>query len=352
MQKPERSTYTSLDFVQWQEAGSLVLTPKFQRRGVWKTPARSHLIDTLIRGMPVPPIYLRVAQSADRKKIIREVIDGQQRISAILDFIAGKFALSKNLGVAYGGRYFDDLTSSFQDAIRQYSFTCELFSSISDSEVLEVFSRLNTYSVPLTAQELRNGRFFGPFKRSAYALGTDHLEFWRRNRIFTELNIARMAEAELVSELIVMQLDGFQDKKKSLDAFYEKFDEKYPSRAENEKRFRAVIDAISSHFEDILPRSEFRRTPLFYTLFSVIYHRMHGVPKEKIRSPKKLRIPSTDLQKLGDAMLTLSEKLTMARNDEEIPSTFVRFVNACLSQTDNIRPRQIRFEELYKRAFK
>src|SRR2546428_514680 len=88
--KPDRSTYTPLDFSSWREAEGLSLTPKFQRRGVWTTPARSFLIDTLIRGLPVPPIYLRTTQSADRKRIVREVVDGQQRISAVLDFIDGK----------------------------------------------------------------------------------------------------------------------------------------------------------------------------------------------------------------------------------------------------------------------
>ena len=52
-------------------------------------------------------------------------------------------------------------------------------------EVLEVFARLNTYSVALNKQELRNGRFFGLFKQSMYQLAYEHLEFWRRQRIRT-----------------------------------------------------------------------------------------------------------------------------------------------------------------------
>src|SRR5688572_30789665 len=83
MQKPERSSYSPLDFLEWRESGALVLTPKFQRRGVWKNPAKSYLIDTILRGMPVPPIFLRTGQSSDKKKMVREVIDGQQRIAAI-----------------------------------------------------------------------------------------------------------------------------------------------------------------------------------------------------------------------------------------------------------------------------
>ena len=51
---------------------------------------KSYLIDTLLKQMPVPPIFLRIAQTDNKKRIVREVIDGQQRISCVLDFIPGQ----------------------------------------------------------------------------------------------------------------------------------------------------------------------------------------------------------------------------------------------------------------------
>jgi hypothetical protein len=351
MQKPERSSYTPLDFLDWQESGTLVLTPKFQRRSVWQTPARSYLIDTLIRGMPVPPIFLRVMQSEDKKRTVREVIDGQQRVAAVLDYLKGKYALSSNLGTPYAKKYFDELIPEYQDSIRGYAFMCEVFSGVGDSEVLQIFSRLNTYSVPLNAQELRNGRFFGPFKQTAYSLATEHLEFWRRDRIFTEQSIARMNEVELVSELMILELDGLQDKKKSIDAFYESYDEQFTERRRVEERFRSVIDSITEALKETLPISEFRRVPIFYSLFAAVFHRMYGMPKEDLPTGRAARLLKSEMEKLQDTVLTLSEKLAQARQEEEIPQAYERFVNACLRQTDNIRPRQIRFNEVYRRAF-
>lgn len=127
MNKPERSNYTSLDFVEWDDTKVLVLTPKFQRRGVWTDAARSLLIDTLIQGMPIPPIYLRVRQSDDKKRIVREVVDGQQRVASILKFVRGDLKLSRSLNKEWAGRRFSDLNAKFQDQIRQYSFNCEVF---------------------------------------------------------------------------------------------------------------------------------------------------------------------------------------------------------------------------------
>ena len=109
MEKPDRSTYTPNDFLSWRETQSIELTPKFQRRGVWKPAARSFFVDTLLRQMPIPPIYLRVVQSAERNRIVRQVVDGQQRVSAVLSFIDGEYRLSRTLSASWAGKTFEAL---------------------------------------------------------------------------------------------------------------------------------------------------------------------------------------------------------------------------------------------------
>ena len=84
-----KSEYTPLDFSTWNDSELLVVTPKFQRRSVWSPAAKSYFIETIVKGFPSPPIYLRFRQSDDESKPIREVVDGQQRIRAVLEFMAG-----------------------------------------------------------------------------------------------------------------------------------------------------------------------------------------------------------------------------------------------------------------------
>lgn len=350
MEKSERSSYTALDFMAWSETQAMVLAPKFQRRGVWSTPARSYFIDSLIRGMPVPPLYLRVKQSEDRTRIIREVVDGQQRIAAVLDFINGKYSLSRSLGPEYGGKRFEDLEVTHQDSIREFSFICEILHGVSDAEVLEIFARLNTYSVQLNRQELRNGTYFGQFKQSAYSLAHEHLEFWRRHKLFTERGVARMSEVELTSELITAQIDGLQDKKKSIDRFYAKYDEEFKLRSQNEVRFRKTIDAINDSIGDVLKESAFNRPPLFYSLYCAVFHRVFGLPNQSITTPKK-RLTADERHNLKMGVLQLSEKLGDARRHEPVPEKYSPFVAACLRQTDNLRPRQTRLQFIYSQAF-
>jgi hypothetical protein len=350
MAKTERSNYTTLDFGGWQEGNALVLTPKFQRRGVWSAGARSFLIDTLIRGMPVPPIFLRVRQSEDNKKIVREVVDGQQRLSAVLTYINDEFKLSKSLDKAWGGKRFSELEPQFQNAIRQFSFNCEVFQGVSDADILNVFARLNTYSVPLNSQELRNGRYFGYFKQSAYRLAYTYVEFWRKHGIFSERGFARMQEVELTSELLIAEIDGLQDKKKSIDKFYAAYDESFNDQKRFENRFSATMDAIETAIGATLDETEFGRPPLFYTLFCAVYHWMHGLPKFQMASGGH-PLTTTEGHDLSEALKRLSEVIAAAREEPGYAGNYAKFVSACLRSTDTIENRTTRLKVLYREAF-
>lgn len=327
IQKPDRSSYTALDFRAFRDAEALEITPKFQRREVWKTPAKAYFIDSLIRGLPVPPIYLRVSQSADRKRTVREVIDGQQRIKALLGFLEDEFPLARSTGAPYAGKYYSELRDKEQEMVSGYPLICESLYGLSDAQVLEIFARLNTYSVSLNQQELRNGTYFGAFKQSAYALALEHIEFWRRNRIFTETAIARMLEVELTSELMVMELDGLQDKKTSLNRFYEEHDEEFRERSKVERRLRATLDVIGESLGDSLPQSNFRKSALFYSLFGAVYHHVHGLPGVRLGTQRKA-LSRDDRRGLREAAERLSDVLDRARAEEPVPRKYLSFVVA------------------------
>lgn len=347
MERPRRSEYTPNDLSAFDEAGTLEITPKFQRRTVWRTPQRSYFVDSLLRGMPVPPIFLRETHSEDFKKTIRQVIDGQQRVRSVLEFMNGQFPLSSNLDADWAGKRFERLSDEQQERIRNYHFAAEVFVGISDAEILEIFARMNTHAVPLNRQELRNGRYFGEFKQSCYALALEHLEFWRRHRLFTETGIARMSEVELTSELLIQGMDGMQDKKASIDTFYSDNDERFAKRSVHERRFRAVLDTVDQAFPQSLEDTDFRRPPFFYTLYGAIYHRLYGLPKyAPAGTPGALS--RDDLVSLATAATKLTDLVRAGRAAEPVPEKYSAFVTACLQQTDNIQPRRTRLTTLLR----
>src|ERR1017187_2536928 len=97
--------YRISDFVEWHKQKRLDLNPDFQRGSVWSPAARTFLIDTILRQLPVPKVYLRTKIDVVTKHAIREVVDGQQRMRAILDFANDGFALSKRAGEFFGLKY-------------------------------------------------------------------------------------------------------------------------------------------------------------------------------------------------------------------------------------------------------
>ena len=365
MDNPRPNTVTPADLLQWRESSNLDITPKFQRRSVWSNEQRSYLIDTLLQGMPVPPIYFRNIFKAKARTQIHQVIDGQQRIRAVLDFIDDEYRISKKLVDApYKQKKFSDLTRTQQTAILTFAFTYYAFEEISDEEVHNVFRRMNTYSTPLNRQELRHGQFFGPFCRACEGLAEEYYQFWRANRIFTEKRIARMAEVQFTSSLLICQIAGMQDLNRSITEFYDKYDDSFPNRRTHETRFRTTVTQITSVFGDSLKESQFKASAFFYTLYGVVFHRLFRMPNVKLRTPCR-HLSSNEQESLRNAAGKLSEIIAIARQQQSVqttgnkdgmasgsyPSRFQDFVAACLSQTDNIKPRSTRFETLYREAF-
>src|SRR5688500_15409800 len=97
--------YRISDFLEWHREKKLSLNPEFQRGSVWTPVARSYLIDTVLQQLPVPKIYLRTKIDVLTKKSVREVVDGQQRLRAIIDFGNDDFVLGKRAGRFAGKRY-------------------------------------------------------------------------------------------------------------------------------------------------------------------------------------------------------------------------------------------------------
>ena len=302
--------YSANDFLSWNDRGELTLQPKFQRRDVWSPKAKSHLIDTILRGLPIPIIFVRQSVDPKQRKTIREVVDGQQRLRAVISFCKDEFPVLKSQNPSFGGKTFSQLPSDAQERFLSYEFSVVLLEEVSDADVLDIFARLNTYAQKLTAQELLNAAYYGEFKQTVYSLGLEHLEFWRQNGILQDRQIIRMAEAELTSELLVVMLEGIQHRRNKIEDLYEQKDDAFPEKERVKKEFKSVIDAIVACFGDMLRDTIFSRRVLFYSLFCGFYHIMYGIPKTpelgKGMHCRQFSLPM--LQGIKDALISLGRK--------------------------------------------
>ena len=310
--------YSIRDFEEWNDRGELVLQPKFQRRDVWSDKARSYLMDTIIRGKPIPKIYMRQDVDPKTRRARREIVDGQQRLHTVLNFLKDAFKISKSHHETLGGKTFSQLDPTTQSDILKYEFVVDLLQDMPDNEVYNVFARINTYSEKLKAQELRNSKWFGDFKSCVYLLAEDFTTFFIGNKVFTEKLVLRMAEAEFISDLLVAMQDGIQAGAKGiLDNAYKKYDEEFPSRKTHERRFRETIDIIKGIFGADLAQSEFRAIRLFYPLFCAIHHLKFGLPK--LRS-QRTSFKTADYPKMKNALEYVDDLLAKAEQSRRKPT--------------------------------
>ena len=95
----ETTNQTISWFVKRDVADELTIQPAFQRNPVWSNAQKAYLIDTILKGYPIPEIYMQFSTDAtgDDEYIL---VDGQQRIRACLEFVEDEFELvGEDLGV-------------------------------------------------------------------------------------------------------------------------------------------------------------------------------------------------------------------------------------------------------------
>lgn len=279
MKNFDSRTYSVNDFVEWEKQGEgqLELSPFFQRRRVWSDKAKSYLMDTIIRGKPIPKIFIRQKINVSTKTSTREVVDGQQRLRTILSYINDGFEISKRHNKEFGGIRFSQLPEDVQEQLLSYELAVDLLINMPDAEVLDIFGRLNSYAVVLNEQERINATHFGPFKILADNIGRRYAKYWIDQRILTPAQILRMQEVNLVADLLIAMIEGIKSKKR-IKRYYAEYEREFNHDPEAlSEPFDKTIALIARLYPEGLLETEFRRVHLFYSLFTSVYHCLEGL---------------------------------------------------------------------------
>ena len=235
-------------FKQAHELKQLQMKPPFQRNLVWTPKQKSFLIDTILNSYPVPELYMQDITNEDGSKVYI-VVDGQQRITACLEFINNQFQIDPKDSPSFADSTFDDLTVEQKKKIYSYSFVVRLLPEMSDPELREIFSRLNRNNVVLNAQELRQATYWGEFLQTMNEIAGN--DVWRGLGIFTANDVKRMLDVEFISELTIAAIHGVQNKKLTLDKYYELYEEEFPEKQDTKFTFDIVTREIISILPNI-----------------------------------------------------------------------------------------------------
>lgn len=279
-----KTSYSVLDFLEWQRRGTLDLQPYYQRRSVWNPKVKSLFIDSLIRGYPVPLIFMHNRLDIKTSQTIRQVVDGQQRLRTLLAYIdpdcipnkddRDDFRILRLHNKEHAGKAFADLPDDVQTGILQTSLSVNLLpTDIDNVTILEIFRRMNSTGVKLNDQEIRNGSYFGLFKTISYDLAYQYNQRWSEWGLFNTQEIAQMREVEFTSELLGALIRGVSGRTKSqIDGLYEEFEETFEEQDAIVSEFDSSMNYLAQIYDgrtiSPLP-GRFNSTTWFYPLFAI-----------------------------------------------------------------------------------
>ena len=323
----------SLQTIAWLQGrradGTLVISPKFQRRPVWLDPERSELMSTILLRLPFPEVYIQSVLDTSTGQEQHIVVDGQQRITSVLMFIDNEVALPIN--DYWLGQYLRDLDEDQKQVFWNYKIVVRGLSETNDAEIRDLFVRLNTNNVSLNDQELRNSRYKGRFKQAAERFADNPL--FQEIGLFTARDIRRMLDVEFASELLLLLVEGVTNKKDLVEEAYARFEVEFPDEARYEYEFNGAV-ALLRTLVAPTNATTIKTKSNFYTVF--------GACVEYLR-----RTTRTSFQNQAAILAALSDLFESARSGttDGKPDYFAEYADA-VSRAASDRGRRARRQEI------
>ena len=211
--------------------------PEWQRDKVWNVDRKQLLIDSILRGWKLPKFYF-VKVDEDEY----EVVDGQQRLSAIYEFFENELALSSESQEEFGGIHYKDLPSRLSDAFDDFEIEYDEIEEAEEEDLKLFFQRLQQ-GLPLTSSEKLNSvhsklRDFAK-KQTAHAFFTTSVAF----------RDTRLARFDVLSKVATIEVEGigaglrFEDMKAVFEA-----QANFSATSAVAKRIKGALDLLAKAF--------------------------------------------------------------------------------------------------------
>jgi hypothetical protein len=232
---------------------------------------------------------------------------------------------------------FEDLTTAQKGKVLGYTFVVRLLPTMPEAEIREIFARLNSNNMALNPQELRHARYRGEF-----AFFIDHMAddpIWGGFGIFTPNDVRRMLDREFISELALGVLVGPQNKKLSLDRWYEVYDESFDEK----DRLSETFSLVTGEIRQLLPNLRVHRWGKksdFYTLFLVLASYQHLFPlasekRDALRNALtrfsdqvNMQIAKSSVEDDSNETIDDDDMSWPRQEDEELPQEVVEYAVA------------------------
>ncbi|MHC2666977.1 DUF262 domain-containing protein [Bradyrhizobium diazoefficiens] len=320
--KPSVTNPTVADVYQEIDQGKLVLQPDFQRKFVWTHEHQEDFIDTILAGLPFPEIYVCEGEvDVQRLRTTRLVIDGQQRLTTIRNYIEGKHEHPLAKVPPY-----KDLTDGQKREFASYQIVMRDLGKVDHDTTREIFRRINLTKFKLDDVEIHNAVYDGHFIQAAkYILENVNLEQYG---VLRESEFTRMADLHFI--LLVMatiENGGYFAQDREVEPKVSAFNDEYPNR---DHTIALLIKTFAIIRDLNLPvDSMWFRKSNFFTLVVEIANHIGGLPND-----------------LSQKLLALEEKVMANRSDTN--SEFYRYYSYMYQATHGRQARVVRAEFFQK----
>ena len=330
----DRVDYQSLviqDILNLEDKGELNTTPWYQRRSVWNTGQKSYLINTLFEKKPIPALYIRHSIDLDKGISIKEVVDGQQRSRSIIGYCRNEFSARhpehKKLVK------FSDLNKIQKQNFLLTAIPIGYLLGATDSDVIDIFARINSVAKTLNAQEKRNAQFSGEFKQFCINQSVKRTEFWKKYNIFTGNDIARMNEVQFISDIVINFIEGLSAYNAAkITKYYRANDDTFNEMDDVNERLERVFNTCVSLNPIAITQTIFNRQPIFFSLLVILD-----------------QIGKHNLLKIETGLIEIDNRFNSDKPLADRSKDDINFYNACSATTQGLPNRRIR--DAYIRNF-
>ncbi|MEU2592872.1 DUF262 domain-containing protein [Streptomyces albidoflavus] len=330
--KFEIESKTVAEFRSLDKSGELILQPEYQRQAVWPERAKVSLMETILLGYPIPEIYLAYETSPEGEQTA-SVVDGQQRLTSLLDFLKNKFPLDgledERLREKFEGKLFKELPDDVRQEFFQYRFPIRRLSNLADEFVRAVFARVNRVNMVLTEQELRNALLPGPFNDflkdcAAHQLSTE-------SGVFSGERRKRGGDLEFYAEVFGTCIFGLSNKKTELNERYDKISADFEDYQGRSGAFLELLTLLSSTVKWV-GRTRWSNIVDMFTLLHVAW----GLRKELGNADPDQKTQVRDLLDLFQR--AVSDRKRNAGSDETagLLASLAAMTNMTTEQVENV----------------
>lgn len=274
----EEAKYSILEIANWMRTRELTVNTEYQRAGrLWPNTAKSYFIDTILKGFPFPKLYFLERIDRQLRRPHREIVDGQQRVGTILEFIENKLELASS-SVEFRGLRFDDLSDEHKEGFLSYPVSVDVIRNAERPEVLEMFRRMNAYTLPLNEAEKRNSEFFGEFASWVNTVLDEFGGMFVEWQILSSRQMLRLLDAEFIADLALAVARGIVSTSPSLlRAIYKERDSTFQERQLFDERIKGTLAFIREEMPYVA-KTHLAKGHVFFSLVCALIHNQWGLP--------------------------------------------------------------------------